>query len=81
MTNATLFDLSGDGIIKLEDPNALNTDILDKINLGVTSITLPTYTDAQGNKITKLGQMTVTQMMDYTTKVISAINDLSKVNN
>ena len=77
MTHATLYDLNEDHIISL-DNQTLDTPLLSSINLGFTSISLPTYTDAEGNPITKLGQLTVEQMLEYTADVLAAINSLSQ---
>ena len=82
MTNATLFDLSGDGIIELTD-DTLNTKIMEELHIpGVIDKTFSTagLADTNGDDKLTLGDLTVTQMMEYTAEVIDKINKLNKLN-
>lgn len=91
MTNATLFDLSGDGIIELTD-DTLNTEIMTELRIKnpllpdtadpMVDITFdtPGLADTNDDDKLTLGDLTVTQMMDYTAEVIDKINKLNKLN-
>lgn len=81
MTNATLFDLSGDGIIELTD-DTLNTKIMEELHIpGVIDKTFSTagLADTNGDDKLTLGDLTVTQMMEYTAEVIEAVNSLNNL--
>ena len=84
MTNATLSDLSADGIISLTD-DTLNTEIMTKLYIENpiggsplidVKFTIEGIDDPTG---VTLGDLTVTQMMEYTAEVIKAVNSLNNL--
>ena len=68
MTQAKLYDLNTDGIIALT-ADTLNTPIVK------VSGYLPDATPADGETL-RLGDLTVTQIMEYTAKLLQFVNNL-----
>lgn len=80
MQNATLYELDADGIINVA-PETLNTKIITHIQVGLLGKDINFNTSQitpkdPANGIV-LGDLTVTQIMDYTGAILSAINSIS----
>lgn len=80
MTKAKLYDLNEDGIITLSD-DTLNTKIVTNMSLGALgSFTYSPQgtTASNADGLLRLGDLTVTQIMDYTAALIKFMDDISK---
>lgn len=70
MQNATLYDLAADGIVNLEE-STLKTKVITKIG-AVDIVVGATASNPEDGLV--LGDLTVTQMMNYTAAVLNAVN-------
>lgn len=78
MTNATLRELDADGIVDLTE-DTLETELITEIKITVNSTvySVGTVDYAAPGGVTKLGDLTITQILEYTAKVMTAVNNLT----
>lgn len=77
--SATLEDLHKDGIITTDNTAFLETDILYKYVVGGTTIfNIDPIENENGQEKTKIGELTITEMLNYVTKVLQALNQTQK---
>ncbi len=73
--SATLEDLHKDGIITTDNTAFLETDILYKYVVGGTTIFEITPIQGENGPKEKIGELTITEMLDYVTKVLQALSN------
>ena len=72
--SATLKDLHNDGIITTDNTAFLETDILYTYVVGGTTIFEITPIQGENGPKEKIGELTITEMLDYVTAVLQKLN-------
>ena len=75
--NANLETLHGDGIISMEDTAFLQSDIIYSTEL-LPGLNIPAYSNPDGTDKSKIGQLTITELIDYVGKFLTYLSSASE---